>query len=296
MSDLNTPEKKNRILNFIKPRSLGGEMSFFDHIETLRWHIIRSVIVLVILSGVFFANKSFLFDTLIFGPKNIDFWTYRKMCELGQFLNMGDKLCITDIGFRIMNNQMAGQFTLHITTALLAGFIVGFPYIIWELWRFVKPGLTTIETQYANGVVFFSSLLFLIGVLFGYYIIVPMSINFLGTYTISPEILNQISFDSYLSTVATLSLGAGIVFELPMIVYFLSKLGIVTPALMRANRKYEIVGILLVAAIITPSPDASTQLLVSLPLFILFEISIFVSGAVERNRKKNMLTFEEEYK
>ncbi len=275
---------------------MDSEMSFFDHIETLRWHIIRSVIVLVISSGFFFANKTFLFDVLIFGPKNIDFWTYRKMCELGKYLNMGDGLCITDIGFRIMNNQMAGQFTLHITTAILAGFIVSFPYIIWELWRFVKPGLTTTETSYANGVVFFSTFLFLTGVLFGYYLIVPMSINFLGTYSISPEILNQISFDSYLSTVATLTLGSGIVFELPIIIYFLSKMGIVTPALMRANRKYAVVAILIVAAIITPSPDASTQLLVSLPLFILFEISIFVSAGVERSRKKKMIAFEEEFK
>lgn len=268
-----------------------AEMSFMGHIEALRWHLIRSVIVIISVAGVAFCYKEFIFDTLILGPKNPDFWTYQTMCNLAQRYNLGDQWCITSIGFKIMNTEMAGQFNTHIFISVMAGIIVGFPYLAWELWRFVKPALHTKEKKGFSGVVFFSSLLFIMGVLFGYYIIVPMSVNFLGTYTISAEILNQVSLDSYISTVATLTLGAGAVFELPVVIYFMSKMGIMTPSFMRTYQRYAVVIILLIAAIITPTPDIPTQMMVAFPLFILYEISIFISGMVERKRKKAEIEF-----
>lgn len=274
---------KDKIRKAVDPNS---DMSFVDHLESLRWHLIRSVIVIIIFTGIAFAYKEVLFDTVIFGPKRPDFWTYRKLCELGHYFNMGDDMCISGINFTIMNNTMAGQFNLHITGAFMAGFIVGFPYLLWELWRFIKPGLHQKERKNATGLIFYGSMLFALGIMFGYFIITPMSVNFLGSYVISEEIINQITLDSYLSTISILTLATGLVFELPMVIYFLSKMGIMTPKFMRGNRRIAVFLILLVAAFITPTPDIPTQLMVSLPLFILYEISIWVSARVERRREK----------
>ncbi len=267
---------KDKIRKAVDPNS---DMSFVDHLESLRWHLIRSVIVIIIFTGIAFAYKEILFDTVIFGPKRPDFWTYRKLCELGHYLNMGDDMCVSGINFIIMNNTMAGQFNLHITGAFMAGFIVGFPYLLWELWRFIKPGLHQNERKNATGLIFYGSMLFALGIMFGYFIITPMSVNFLGSYVISEEIINQITLDSYLSTISILTLATGLVFELPMV-------GIMTPKFMRGNRRIAVFLILLVAAFITPTPDIPTQLMVSLPLFILYEISIWVSARVERRREK----------
>lgn len=263
-----------------------SDMSFVDHIEALRWHLIRSVIVIVVFTGIAFAYKEVLFDKVIFGPKRTDFWTYKQLCELSKYFNLSADLCVQKINFTIMNNTMAGQFNLHITGAFMAGFIIGFPYLLWELWRFIKPGLHRKERKNATGLIFYGSLLFIMGILFGYFIITPMSINFLGSYVISEEIVNQITLDSYLSTVAILTIATGLVFELPMVIYFLSKMGIMTPKFMRTNRRIAAFLILLLAAFITPTPDIPTQMLVSLPLFILYEISIFVSARVEKRKIK----------
>ncbi len=269
-----------------------SDMSFVDHLESLRWHLIRSVIVIGVITGFAFAYKEILFDKIIFGPKNTDFWTYRKLCEFGERFNLGTDLCIQKINFVIMNNTMAGQFNLHITGSFLAGFIIGFPYLLWELWRFIKPGLHPNERKNANGLIFYGSFLFLLGVSFGYFIITPMSVNFLGSYTISDDIINQITLSSYLSTVSILTVATGLVFELPMLIYLLSKMGIMTPKFMRSNRRIALFIILLVAAFITPSPDIPTQMLVAFPLYILYEISIFISARVERKRiKKDSETY-----
>jgi sec-independent protein translocase protein TatC len=276
-------EVRDKIKRAMDPNS---DMSFVDHLEALRWHLIRSVIVIFIFTAIAFVYKEYLFDTIIFGPKRTDFWTYRKLCELAQRFDLGADLCIQKINFTIMNNTMAGQFNLHITGAFMAGFILGFPYILWELWRFIKPGLHVKERKNATGLIFYGSFLFMLGILFGYYIITPMSVNFLGSYVISEEIINQITLDSYLSTIAILTLATGLVFELPMVIYFLSKVGIMTPKFMRTNRRIALFLILLLAAFITPTPDIPTQMLVSLPLFILYEISIFVSARVEKKKKK----------
>ena len=261
-----------------------GEMSFLEHLEVLRWHLVRSAIVLGVLTLVAFFNKSFIFDTIILAPKNANFWTYHFLCSVSKMFGMDEALCINEIPFTLISIDMSGQFSTHIWVSMIAGVVVAFPYICWEIWSFIKPALHQNEIKYSRGIVFFSSLLFTLGVLFGYYFIAPLSINFLGSYTVSEEVKNSISLNSYITTITTLTLAAGIVFELPILVYFLSKIGILTPQFMRHYRKHAIVIILIIAAIITP-PDVASQILVTIPILILYEISIFISGFVV---KKNV--------
>jgi sec-independent protein translocase protein TatC len=270
---------------FFNKQSDAAEMSFLGHLEALRWHLFRSVIAIAVLATVAFLNKSFLFDVVIFGPKSPDFPTYRALCWLSNKFALD--MCITEIPFTLMSVAMSGQFTMHMWVAFIAGLVVGFPYLVWELWRFVKPALTAKEKQYSRGIVFFTSMLFIIGVLFGYYVISPMSINFLGSYQVSELVKNQISLDSYISTITILTFASGIVFELPIVVFFLSKIGIITPKFMRMYRRHALVIILIIAAVITPSPDVTSQVLVAIPLYLLYEISIFVSAVVMKRNQKD---------
>lgn len=274
-----------------KTKNLEGEMSFFEHLEVLRWHLIRSAIAVVVFMGIAWANFDFIFDTIIMGPKNKDFFTYRMMCALGERLNLGDDFCIDDIPMEIINIQMAGQFTLQMNASLLIGILVGFPYLLYEVWRFIKPALSEIERKSATGFVFYATLLFVIGVLFGYYVITPLSIKFLANWQVSPDITNQITTTSYLSTVATITIGAGIIFELPIVIYILSKIGIMTPQFMRSSRRYAIIIILVISAIVTPTPDALTLLAVAFPMLVLYELSIILSGRVYKNKLKKEKEF-----
>lgn len=257
-----------------------------EHLEALRWHLFRSVIAIMTFAVIAFLNKEFIFDTIIFGPKHPNFPTYRALCWLSEKLSID--MCIKDFKFIIISVEMSGQFTMHMWVAFISGLIIGFPYLLWEIWRFIKPALTTKEKQYSSGIVFFTSILFIIGILFGYYVIAPLSINFLGSYQVSEQVKNQISLDSYISTITFLTFASGIVFELPIVIYFLSKIGIVTPQFMRTYRKHAIVIILIVAAIITPSPDVTSQILVAIPLYLLYEISIFVSVMVVKQGKEKL--------
>lgn len=284
--------KGKRLLDSIKKKgqNLEAEMSFFDHLEVLRWHLIRSCVAIVIFTGLAFAYYDFIFDKIILGPKSPSFWTYRMMCQIAERFHLSDDYCIRKIDFNIINTEMAGQFTLQMNSSLLAGLVLGFPYLLYEIWRFVKPGLTDKERTSASGFVFYATLLFILGILFGYFIIAPLSITFLANYTVSDIIQNQITIDSYLSSVATLTLGTGIVFELPILIFILSKMGVMTPRFMRASRRYATVIILIIAAIITPTPDILTMLTVSFPLFILYEVSIMISARVEKRREKALLS------
>lgn len=274
-----------------KTKNLEGEMSFFEHLEVLRWHLIRSAIAVVVFMGIAWANFDFIFDTIIMGPKNKNFFTYRMMCKLGERLNLGEDFCIDDIPMEIINIQMAGQFTLQMNASLLIGILVGFPYLLYEVWRFIKPALSEIERKSATGFVFYATLLFIIGVLFGYYVITPLSIKFLANWQVSPDITNQITTTSYLSTVATITIGAGIIFELPIVIYILSKVGIMTPQFMRASRRYAVIIILVISAIVTPTPDALTLLAVAFPMLVLYELSIILSGRVYKNKLKKEKEF-----
>ncbi|MFD2597706.1 twin-arginine translocase subunit TatC [Sphingobacterium corticis] len=266
-----------------KGESLEAEMSFFEHIEVLRWHLIRSVIAIMVFAMLSFTFYDFVFNQIIMGPKNLDFWTYRMMCKVGDLLSL-DGFCVERIPFNIINTELAGQFMLQINSCLLMAVALGFPYLLFEVWLFVKPALTDVERKGARGFVFYATILFIIGALFGYYIVVPLSVNFLANVSLSEEITNQITIDSYLSTIATLTLGCGVIFLLPILIFILSKLGIMTPEFMRASRRYAIVIILVIAAIITPTADVITLLTVSAPMFILYELSISVSANVKRRK------------
>lgn len=262
------------------------EMSFLEHLEELRWHIVRSVLAIFIIAIVAFIYNEVIFDTIILGPKHPEFLTNRLLCQLGERLNI-NALCINTKPFEIINIKMAGQFTTHIAVSLVAGVILAFPYIFWEFWLFFKPALYSSEKQHARGAVFFASFLFLTGILFGYYVIVPLSVHFLGSYTVSAEVNNQINLRSYIGTVTSITLASGLVFQLPIISYFLTKIGLVTPDFLRRYRKHSIIVILALAAIITP-PDIFSQILVCLPLLFLYEVGIIISGKVLKRQEARL--------
>lgn len=261
-----------------------AEMSFLEHLEELRWHIIRSLLAIVTIGVILFLNKSFIFDQIILAPKNPQFWTYRIMCQLGDFLHLKG-LCTTEISFTITNIDLSAPFMIHLQIAFVLGLVFSFPYIFWEFWRFVKPALFEGEQKQASGAVIAASLLFYLGVLFGYYLIVPFTVNFLGGYQVSDEVKNNINLSSYIDTVTGLSFSCGLVFEFPLLIYFLAKVGLTTHELLAQYRKIALVVILLIAAVITPSPDMFSQTLVAVPLYGLFEIGIVISRSVAKNKE-----------
>jgi sec-independent protein translocase protein TatC len=261
-----------------------SEMGFLDHLEELRWVLVRSVIAVLVLAIIAFIFSDFIFDKLILLPKSPDFLTNRLLCSLAQFIN-SPSLCINSQPLNIINIDMAGQFNTHIMVSVYAGILMAFPFIVFQFWQFIKPALYERERQKSRGAVFFVSSLFIIGVLFGYYIISPLTIHFLGGYSLSNEITNQINLGSYISSITSVTLATGILFELPILVVFLTKAGIVTPMFLRKYRKHTFVVIMIVAAIITP-PDVLSLLLVTFPLWLLFEMSILMSSRIYRKRKR----------
>jgi len=276
-----------------KGKKAENEMTFLEHLEELRWHIIRSIIAICVFAMAAFLYKEIIFDGIILAPRNPSFFTNTLLCRLGEITNI-KALCINSKPFELINIKMAGQFTTHITISIISGLILAFPYIFWEFWRFMKPALYENETSKARGAVFFSSVLFLSGVLFGYFVVVPLSINFLGTYSVSAEVGNQIYLASYIGTVTSISLSSGLVFELPIVIYFLSRIGLVTPEFLKKYRRHSIIVIMIISAIITP-PDIFSQVLVSLPLLVLYEAGIIISRRVEKRRKKEAESFNRSY-
>lgn len=260
-----------------------GNMSFLDHLEQLRWHLIRATIAVMVGTVLAFLNKSLLFDTLIFGPKSPDFWTYVQFCKWSQAIG-ANMFCFEEMPFTLLNTRMAGQFSTHIWVSLIAGVIIAFPYILFEIWRFVKPGLHDGEAKASRSILAFGGLLFFSGVLFGYFIIVPLSIQFLGTYTISPEVNNLIDLSSFISTVTSVTLACGLLFELPILVYFGARLGFITSSMMKTYRRHAIVVIMVLSAVITP-PDVASQILVTLPVLLLYEVGIVIVKRVEKQQK-----------
>lgn len=265
--------------------SNAGEMSFLQHLEALRWHLVRCVLAIVTLGIAAFFYIDLLTDYVLLAPTSTRFVTYRALCHLGHMLNMGDQFCVSKIPMKIINTEIAGQFNNAMWIAIVSGLVASFPYVIWELWRFVKPALQEKEKKYARGLVFYTSFLFLSGVAFGYFVITPMSVNFLANFQISTMVENTITLDSIISIVTTMTLITGVVFELPIVIYFLSKIGIITPAFMRKYRRHAAVVILILAAIITPTADATTMVFVAMPLYVLYEISIFVSVRVMKEKE-----------
>jgi sec-independent protein translocase protein TatC len=261
-----------------------AEMSFMDHLEELRWHIARSLIAIVIVGVILFVNKSFLFDNIILGPKRPDFITYRAMCYLATHYNLSQDLCITNINFRIINRDLSAPFMIHLQLSFIVAIVFVFPYILWELWRFVAPALYEQEKKKIGNVVLMSSLMFYVGVMFGYFFVAPFSIEFLGTYHLSNEVDNTVDLSSYVDSVTGLAFACGLTFQFPLIILFLSKLGFITPSFLRTYRRYALVAILFLAAVITPSPDMFSQSIVAVPLYLLYEISIWVSARAYKNQ------------
>lgn len=256
------------------------EMSFLSHLEELRWHLVRSVIAILALAIVAFNFPGILFHDIILGPSRESFVSYKLLCDLGNLLNLPG-LCLKQSQLvEFQNTQMAGQLTYHIWASLIAGFILAFPYVAWEMWRFIKPALYQKEKKNITGLVIFVSLLFFLGVSFSYFVIVPLTVNFLLTYNVMGDtVKNNPLISSYFSTVLNLVLGTGIIFQMPILIYFLAKIGIVSPSFLKRYRKHSIVLIMIVAAIITP-PDVVSQILVALPLLVLYEISIVIAKRV----------------
>ncbi|SHH99296.1 sec-independent protein translocase protein TatC [Chryseolinea serpens] len=267
--------------------SNGGEkeMSFLDHLEELRWHVIRSLIAVVIFTIVAFVLAPWIFQNIVFAPARVDFATFKWLCKLGDLIGH-EALCVKEIPFKVQSRFMTGQFTMHIMASFIIGLVIAFPYVVWEIWRFIKPGLQVKERRYSRGAVAAVSILFFSGVLFGYFIIAPWMVYFLANYSISDMIVNEFDITSYVSTVVLLVLGSGLLFQLPVVIFFLSKMGIVTPQFLRKYRKHSVVVILIIAAIVTP-PDPLSQIMITIPLYILFEISIVISAIVARQKAKD---------
>jgi sec-independent protein translocase protein TatC len=260
------------------------EMTFLEHLEELRWHLMRSVASIFVFAIAAFSSKTIIFHHLILGPSRTDFWTYQFMCRLGEMVN-SSALCIENLPFIIQSRQMTGQFMMHLTSSLVIGLILAFPYTFWEIWRFISPALYPKERRITRGATFFVSLLFLTGVAFGYFIVSPLSINFLANYQVDPSIQNEFDIVSYVSTISMLVLACGIMFQLPVVVYFLSLAGFVNPELMKRYRKHAFMGILILSAILTP-PDVFSQLLIAFPLFFLYQCSIVLSRFVLKRKEK----------
>lgn len=261
------------------------EMTFWDHLTELRGHLVRSLIAILLLAIVAFINKSFVFNSVILAPKESDFITNQLLCKLGMLINI-DYFCVSDFSLKIININMAGQFMTHMYISFMAGVVLAAPYIIYEFWKFVEPALHEHEKKNSTATVFVCSLLFLTGVVFSYFLIVPLALNFFGSYHVSEDVSNTISLSSYISTVVTVTISVGVVFELPVIIFFLTKAGLVSIDFLKKNRKYMLVIVLVLSALITP-PDVFSQVLVTLPLMVLYEFSIFMA---KRALKKKAIT------
>jgi sec-independent protein translocase protein TatC len=266
-------------------------MSFLDHLEALRWHLLRAVTAVLIFTVVAFIAKDFVFGVLILGPSKVDFLTYRVLCELGNFLGI-PALCINELPFTLQSRQMTGQFSMHMTASMVVGLIAAFPYLFYEVWKFISPGLYAQERNAARGAVFFVSFLFLSGASFGYFVLSPLSINFLANYQLDSTIANEFDITSYVSTLSMLVLASAIMFQLPVVVYFLSMSGLVTSKMLQSYRRHSIVVILIVSAIITP-PDVVSQMLIAMPILVLYEVGILIAKRLEKKRALREAEFEQ---
>ncbi len=272
-----------------KSAAPGAEMSFLQHLEELRWHLVRSAIVIVVIAVAAFCYNDFIFDTVIFGPLQQDFVSYRALCALGHKIGAGDVMCIKVANQHLQTLSASEQFFNHMWISFLSGLILGFPFVLWELWKFISPALKDKEIGPVRVFVVIASVLFLIGICFGYFLLFPMSYNFLIGYQVSASGIVQTNntFDDYVSLISTMTLVSGIIFEMPVLVYFLTRMTLLTPDFMRKYRKHAVIIILIAAAVITPSPDVTSQMVVAVPMYLLYEISVFVSGWTIRKHQLN---------
>jgi sec-independent protein translocase protein TatC len=263
-----------------------SEMSFIDHLEDLRWHVIRSVIAVLVGAILVFSYSGFVVDEILFAPTRSDFISSQWMCRLGHSIRIGDALCFPDVKAQFLETRMTGQFIASFTLAFIGGFIIAFPYIFWEFWRFVKPALSKKELKRTKGVIFWVSLLFFTGVAFGYFILTPFMVNFYFNYKMSDQIVIMPSFSDYLENLIYTTAGIGILFQMPLLVAVLAKVGFVTARFLRKYRKHAFVIILIAAAIITPSTDPFSLIMVTGPLYLLFEASIIIASRINKRQEQ----------
>lgn len=261
-------------------------MSFLGHLEVFRWHLVRSVAVLLVCTIVVFFLKDEVFNYVILPPSHGDFWTYQQLCKLSQLFGADSNLCDAKLPFKIISTKMSGQFAMHIWVSLVMGVIAASPYIFWEIWRFVKPGLTKIERKKSRGMIFYVTLLFLMGVAFGYFIVGPMSIMFLGTYQVSEVIQNTFHLSSYISTMTSVVIASSILFQIPVFIYFLTSIGLLSSEFLKTYRKHAIVVIFILSAVITP-PDVTSQILISIPILGLYQMGIWIAKRIEKKQAKH---------
>lgn len=278
------------LLDFLNKRKKGdeeaGEMSFIDHLEELRWHVIRSVVAILIGAIVVFIYARDIVDKVIFAPADKNFVTYKLLCDMSHWLGMGDAVCLAGVDAKFQSNTMTGQFISTFTIAFIGGFIVAFPYVFWEFWKFVRPALSPKELKKTRGVIFWVSLLFFAGVLFGYYVLAPFMVNFYFSYTLSDKILILPNFSDYVENLVYTTVGIGVLFQMPLLVMVLAKIGVVTGKFLRKYRRHAFVIILIAAAIITPSTDPFSLTIVTIPLYLLFEASIIIASRINRSKEK----------
>ncbi|MBC7848803.1 MAG: twin-arginine translocase subunit TatC [Chitinophagaceae bacterium] len=276
-------------LPFFNKRGTGEkqEMSFIDHLEELRWHIVRSLLAVIIMAIVIFAFQDFVVDYIIMGPMNKNFITYNALCDFSKWAHMGDALCIPPPAVSLQGTTFGTQFMSSITIAFVGGFILAFPYVFYEVWRFIKPALNSKELQSARGGIFWVSLFFFTGAAFGYFVLAPFTFSFLANFKLGTQVMIETkpTIADYIENLTNIILGTGIAFQLPIVSYVLTRIGLITPKFLRTYRKYALVAILMVAAIITPSPDWMSQMIVFTPLFLLYELGIVISSRVH---KKNL--------
>ena len=258
-------------------------MSFIEHLEVLRGHLFRSALAIAAGAIVFIVYNTFFVRDVLMGPTHADFPTYKWLCKLGHAIGLGDKMCMKDIGLKMQSTSVSGQFSMYFTLIFVGGIIVAFPYIFWEFWRFIRPALTKKELSKTRGVIFWVSFLFFLGITFGYFVIAPYTVNFFANFQLDDNIENRWTITSYIDTLVPLILGTGLAFQLPLVMFFLAKVGLMSPDFLRRNRKYAIVVILILAGIITP-PDVISQIICTIPLWLLYEISIWLTAKVEREK------------
>jgi sec-independent protein translocase protein TatC len=261
------------------------EMSFVEHLDVLRGHLFRSVIGILIGAVVAGINQKFIIKNILFGPTHDDFPTYGWVCNLGKALRLGNALCMNGIALKMQSTNVTGQFSMWITIVLISGLIIAFPYVFYQFWSFIRPGLSKKELSGTRGVIFWVSLLFFIGCTFGYLIVTPYALNFFFNFQLDEIVENRWTINSYIDMILPIVLGSGLAFQMPLVIYFLAKIGIVGPVYLRKIRRYAVVVIFIVAGVITPGPDLVSQLAVAIPLLLLYEISILLTVRVEKQRK-----------
>jgi sec-independent protein translocase protein TatC len=277
------------LFNRFRQNSANPEMSFVDHLEALRWHIVRAVLAIMVIAIVVFIKIDWIFEKVIYGPLSSDFISYSVSCKISHFLHLGNVLCIPSIAnMKLQTTAFSSQFISSLTISLIGGFIVAFPYVFWEFWKFVKPALSAKELKNSRGAIFWVTFFFLMGISFGYFLLAPFTFSFLANYKLgySQLIETKPTLDDYLDNMVDILIGAGLAFQLPIISHVLTRVGLITPKFLRTYRKYAYVAILIIAGIITPSPDWMSQTIVAIPLILLYELSIMVSVRVTKELQK----------